>query len=306
MYKDDPRWLSNGWAFQANSPEELMQAVYRIGILGTEQRYAWRGVPDSRYRVAASLIRRLTEGTGSTFRPPSESQVEEQEKFILEKARRWGIGLEVSKPTQFHLLAALQHHGVPTRLLDVTSNPLTALWFACLPRADLPQDVAGALLAFEVSKYPPYRTFTYSDEEIPGAAAEPSTLMGALDKSRSDHRPFTLHPTFKDSRMQAQEGFFISGSIPKTPDIAGIDGMPFPQPVRPPGRSNLSALFAATLPNKRTIKRLPFTVIIVPPAVKRKMREHLEGTFNRNWESLFPDIEGFAEAFRAGALKAEN
>ncbi len=30
----------------------------------------------------------------------------------------------------FQLLADLQHFGVPTRLVDVTSNPMTALWFA--------------------------------------------------------------------------------------------------------------------------------------------------------------------------------
>jgi hypothetical protein len=47
------------------------------------------------------------------------------------------------------LLAALQHAGVPTRLLDVTANPLTALWFASAshPNAD------GLLLAFNLSQY---------------------------------------------------------------------------------------------------------------------------------------------------------
>jgi hypothetical protein len=299
----DPRWLQTGWGHRVNSADELLRAVGRIGTLATGRRYVWRGVGDWRWRVRSSLVRTMMAPLSDDEPVPAEPLVRDRELALLEAARRWGLGRETGGvASDLHLLALMQHHGVPTRLLDVTSNPMTAIWFAC-QAATQDRDASGAVMAFDVTGLSTLPTATTELAPTWGSMGNPLRwhLENALEESSRDGHPFIVEPSYPDQRMRAQEGLFISGAVPTTPEPPGVDGLPLLDE-NAPGARALEVLFA---PAERTAGRprsLPFVVLVVPPALKRRMRDPLATTYNRSRRTLFPDVAGFAEAVRAGDL----
>lgn len=64
-----------------------------------------------------------------------------------------------SLDSTFQTLVKMQHYGLPTRLLDLTANPLIALYFACEPFE--PAGQSGEVLAFGV----PTKEVKYYDSD---------------------------------------------------------------------------------------------------------------------------------------------
>lgn len=169
----------------------------------------FRGQKDSSFAFTSTLYRRLLDAkTPKDY----EKAMLKAEFSLLNTARKMGIGRGL---TALETLTLLQHHGSPTRLIDVTSDWKVALYFAC----ESDNDRDGRL--FLIKTHPGrWRNFP-KDEDVVAQRKHP------IWRDYRTYFPYdgewcnewlagtwpVLLP-FSDPRMIAQRGFFLVGGVP--------------------------------------------------------------------------------------------
>lgn len=107
--------------------DELISSINSISQNNRE--LAWRGQVNSNWALDSNLFRRIRKKLQKT---PNESALAKFEQHILIEFRKWGLHISKTngRLSILQQLAILQHFKSPTRLIDISFNPLVATFFA--------------------------------------------------------------------------------------------------------------------------------------------------------------------------------
>lgn len=121
--------------------------------------------------------------------------------------------------SNFEMLAKMQHYGLPTRLLDFTTNPLIALYFACEKNRDINGRVVccNTYISYTNSKfvevlsssYLPYSLENLKLEDLlQGTRVSPYEYIRKFYLSK-DYRLLFAKPKYWNQRIKNQSAIFL-------------------------------------------------------------------------------------------------
>lgn len=146
----------------------------------------YRGQGDVTWELESSIFR------------SSNKKIKENEVRIINEIKAEYPEVFGKCLNSFEYLVNAQHFDIPTRLLDITTNPLVALYFACSRESYIKGN--AAVYVFDV----PNKIIKYYDDNEVN-----NIINGILQSETNNYTPLFIKPRNNNQRLIRQEGAFI-------------------------------------------------------------------------------------------------
>lgn len=138
--------------------------------------------------------------------------IENEDKIYRETIAK--VPYDFNGKNTIESLVLMQHYGVPTRILDLTTNPLVALYFAC--DDDKNKDADGEVIVFDI---PEESTCYFDSDRV--------TILANLAKCKSDFyyrkMNITLLKKYRDKIKKVKENNQVDSYLTELKKSVKID-----------------------------------------------------------------------------------
>ena len=236
--------------------EKLSEAVEEWGKNAV---LIFRGQENYKWKLESSAERRLEKPN----QEGAPNLIEYLNKALIEPARNEGHAHQQNKElNNLELLAALQHQGAATCLIDATDNFHIALWFAC-------QDDSNDGKVFIINRG---NILTFKEVTPKQAKKDIKKLLknqAVTDKKGSYEGQITIDKPIEDS-------------------------YPIYYWKPPPNENRIVAQQSCFIFSARPIKESAYKEIRISKGDKKEIRELLQKYYGLEEQSIFRDFTGFA------------
>lgn len=279
--------------FEINSFEEYLQTVRNELPEGRKYFRGQTKLVSAGYALKPSL------GRFAHLSDKSPRELDDLEREVLDVFSNHLVTHVQHLPRdEWQSLAIAQHHGLPTRFMDWTTNPLVALYFAVRETKtdddDKPVHSAVYVLTSDPVRYTDFSRNSGTVRPVrdtatePAAGDDPYSKFGVGDTKEPDEEKAET----PDAEKVAEEP---ATKIPSPFDIAE-DVIYHPPHISPRMRAQDSVLLACHRP-LQPLEEKDWLELLIHHEAHDDIRRRLDqyGVFDRQ---LFPDLDGIAKWLR--------